>query len=146
MPFITYLLLWSIFAQVILTFTVLIKMRFVRMRAFKEAGVTMDEIAVNHNAWPDSVRKVQNNYINQFELPVLFYLACVMVFVFSVESWIFVVLAWLFVASRVVHMLVHTGKNRVKHRFRAFLFGFFCVMFQWIYIMFIATNAYLYSN
>ena len=146
MPLTTYLLLWAVFAQVVLTFAVLFKMRFARMRAFKEAGVTLAEIAVAPEAWPADVRKVQNSYGSQFELPVIFYLACVIVLVFSVESWLFVILGWLFVISRIVHMLIHTGSNRIKYRFSAFLFGLFCVMFQWAYIMFVATNAYLISN
>ncbi len=146
MSLLTYLLVWSIFLQVALTFVVLFKMRFVRVRAFKESGIKMSDIAVSPEAWPDYVRKVQNNYINQFEMPVLFYVACALVLIFSVESWLFVILAFVFVISRIVHMLIHTGSNRIKYRFTAFLVGVICVMAQWGYILFIATNAYLISN
>ena len=146
MSLLTYLLVWSVFLQVVLTFAVLFKIRIVRVRAFKEFGIKMSDIAVNPEAWPDYVRKVQNNYINQFEMPVLFYMACSLVLIFSVESWLFVILAYAFVISRVVHMLIHTGSNRIKYRFTAFLVGVIFVMAQWGYIMFIATNAYLISN
>lgn len=146
MSLLTYLLVWSIFLQVILTFVVLFKMGFARARAFKETGIKMADIAVNSGAWPDDVRKVQNNYANQFELPVLFYLACSLVLIFSVESWLFVILAFVFVISRAVHMFIHTGSNRIKYRFNVFLVGVICVMAQWGYIMFIATNAYLILN
>lgn len=146
MSLLTYLLVWSIFLQIILTFVVLFKMRFVRVRAFKESGIKMADIAVTPEAWPDYVRKVQNNYINQFEVPVLFYLACSLVLIFSVESLLFVILAFVFVISRVVHAFIHTGSNRIKYRFSAFFVGVICVMAQWGYIMFIVTNAYLASN
>lgn len=146
MSLLTYLLVWSLFLQVILSFAVLFKMRFVRVRAFKESGIKMQDIAVTPEAWPDYVRKVQNNYINQFEVPVLFYLASSLVLIFSVESLLFVILAYAFVLSRVVHAVIHTGSNRIKYRFTAFLVGVVCVMAQWAYIMFIVTNAYLASN
>ena len=44
---------------------------------------------------------------------------------------VMVVLAWLFVASRVVHMLIHTGGNNVLHRFLAFITGFTFLVLLW---------------
>lgn len=145
MPLITYLLLWSIFLQVVLTFLVLFRMRFARVKAFKEGTVTAADIAVKPESWPEDVRKVQNNYINQFELPVLFYMACAIVLAFSIESWLFVLLAWVFVLSRYVHTYIHLGSNKIKYRFRAFLVGLACVGLQWLHIMFLMTMAWLAS-
>lgn len=143
MPLLTYLLLWSVVLQAFLAIILLLKMRGVRVRAFKETGISYADIAVNHEAWPENVRKVQNNYNNQFELPVLFYLACTLVMVFGIESWFFVIVSAVFVISRYVHMFIHTGSNHVKKRFRAFLVGMVCVIVQLGYILFIATTAYL---
>ena len=142
MPLLTLLLIWAVFLQVCLTLFILFKMRGVRVRAFQEGAVTIEQVAVDHSVWPDYVRKVQNSYISQFELPVLFYLSCILVLIFGMEDWVIIILSWLFVASRFVHFYIHTGTNRIKHRFRAFAAGLACVAIQWIYIMVMFTYTY----
>lgn len=131
------------FAQVVLTVVVLLKMRKARVKAFIDNKMTKEQIAVNHDAWPEEVRKIQNNYTNQFEIPVLFFIACVIVLMFGLEGLPFVLLAWAFVIARIVHMVIHTGSNKIKFRFRAFLASLICVILQWFYIVGIATMAYL---
>lgn len=143
MPLLTLLIIWSMFAQVALTVVVLLKMRKARVKAFIENNMTKEQIAVNHDAWPEEVRKIQNNYANQFEIPVLFFIASVIVLMFGLEGLLFVVLAWAFVIARIVHMVIHTGPNKIKFRFRAFLASLICVVLQWLYIVGMATLAYL---
>lgn len=145
MTLLTLLLIWALFAQVGLTLFVLIKMRSARVKAFTDGKITKEQIAVNHSAWPENVQQVQNSYASQFELPVLFYLATLLVLMFGLENWIFVLLCWSFVASRIVHMIIHTGSNKIKYRFRAFIAGVGCVVLQWAYIVGMATLAYVQS-
>ncbi len=143
MALMTLLLIWAVFAQAMLAMIVLLKMRSARVRAYKESSVSLEEIAVNSSAWPDYVRKIQNNYANQFELPVLFYLACTMTLIFGIENLLFVVISWVFVVSRYVHMIIHTGSNRIRNRFRVFLIGMICVVLQWLYIIITTTTVHL---
>lgn len=143
MALLTYLVVLTVFAQVILTFIVLLKMRSVRYAAYKRGDVQMAEISVNHQAWPEEVRQVQNNYINQFELPVLFYMAAALVLIFGLESWIFVLLGLGFVVSRYIHAYIHTGTNHIPTRFKAFLAGFICVVLQWVYLFIMITYAFI---
>jgi hypothetical protein len=143
MSFVSYLILLSVIVQVGLTFAILLKMRAVRYRAIKDGQVRIGDIAVNHAAWPDNVRAVQNNYANQFELPVLFYVAVLLVLNLGFELWLFAILCWAFVASRIVHALIHTGDNHVPRRFMAFLFGFVVLALQWLYILFYSTYAFI---
>src|SRR5688572_32239809 len=60
-----------------------------------------------------------DNFNNQFQLPVLFYLACV-VEIMVAESDLFMQLAWAFVAARAIHALIQWTYNRVVHRFVAY--------------------------
>ena len=143
MTLVTLLLIWALFLQVLLTVVVLLKMRVVRVKAFKDGLVTMDKIAADHSAWPEDVRQVQNNYANQFEIPVLFFVASLLALTTTGVGWITVIVSWLFVISRWVHMFIHTGSNRIKYRFRAFLFGFICVLILWFIVMVKATQLYL---
>ena len=143
MPFVTYLILLSVIVQVGLTFFILLRMRAVRHKALADGHVRIADIAVNHNAWPEQVRAVQNSYINQFELPVLFYVAVLLVLNLSFELWIFAILCWAFVISRIVHAVIHTSDNHVPKRYMAFLFGFVIVLLQWLYILVYSTYAFI---
>lgn len=143
MPLVTYLIVLSLVVQVGLTFFVLLKMRAVRYKAYKDGLVKISDVAVNNNAWPENVRLVQNSYANQFELPVLFYAAVLLVLNLGFELWLFAILCWGFVISRIVHVAIHTGDNHVPKRFKAFLVGFIMVVLQWVYILFYSTYAFL---
>src|SRR5689334_9142910 len=63
-----------------------------------------------------------DNFNNQFQLPVLFYVAVVVEAMIG-GSAVFVQLAWAFVALRLVHALIQWTYNRVTHRFTAYALG-----------------------
>jgi len=85
-----------VFAQVALTFVVLIAMATRRRNAFMTGTVKMKDIALGQNAWPDDATKAANNFKNQFETPVLFYTACAFALITkSVDYWM-LGLAWIY--------------------------------------------------
>ena len=77
------------------------------------------------------MKKVANNYQNQFEVPVLFYALLPLLLVTGLADAVSVSLAWVFVASRLVHSYIHLGSNIVIRRFRVFVFGFAIVVVMW---------------
>ena len=104
-----------------------IRMGRARMRAVREGQVKMSDVALDNSRWPDDVRKLTNNYNNQFQLPVLFYALLPLLLMLVKVDWLQVALAWVFVASRIVHSLIHTGANIVMQRFQAFMVGFITI-------------------
>lgn len=110
-----------------------IRMGRARTAAVRSGLVTMKDIALDASRWPDDVRKLSNNYDNQFQIPVLFYALLPLLIVLAKVDWLLVALAWIFIASRIVHSMIHTGGNIVIHRFRAFLFGFVTLGAMWIW-------------
>lgn len=133
-PLTTLLIVWAMFAQVILVVFVLFKMGAARLRAVKENAVTK-ESALHSNLWPDYALKPANNYSNQFELPVLFFVGVLLTLHFGLNDWVVVILSWLFVVSRWVHMFIHTGSNHVPHRLMAFQVGLFMLVILWVYVV-----------
>ena len=128
---ITQWLLLPAFAHVALVFIVGARMGQARFRAAQKGAVKVKDIAVDGSKWPDEVRKIANNYTNQFEVPVLFYALLPLLLVTGLADGIAAALAWLFVASRIAHSIIHTGANVVIWRFRSFLFGFIIVVLMW---------------
>jgi len=116
-------IIWPVLAQVFLTLSMFIVLGARKARAIKTGEVDRKQAALNNRLWPEDVIKVSNNIANQFEVPVLFYVLCLVLYGMNAVGVVALVLAWLFAASRFAHAYVHIGSNYVPVRLRLFLFG-----------------------
>jgi len=117
---------WPVLAQVFLTLAMFIVLGARKARAVKAGQVNRQQAALDSRVWPEDVVKVSNNIANQFEVPVLFYVLCLVLYNINAAGTVAVVLAWLFVVSRYAHAYVHLGSNYVPVRMRLFMVG--CVV------------------
>jgi hypothetical protein len=119
----TRLIFYPVLVQVLLTMAIYIKLNAAKRKAASRGEVDEARRALDDDAWPDSVRKINNNIRNQFEVPVLFYVLAFTLAGLNAVSYTSLVVAWLFVLSRITHAYVHTGSNYVPLRRRIFMFG-----------------------
>ncbi len=70
---------------------------------------------------PDYLARVTQNFDNLLELPPLFYIACVILYLLHAVDGYTLALAWAYVASRLLHSAIHTTYNQLYHRMSAFL-------------------------
>jgi hypothetical protein len=82
---------------------------------------------------PASSVTVANNLINQFELPVLFHVLCLALFVTNGVNYLTLALMWLFIATRYVHAFVHLTSNNLRHRSRMFFLGAVILLVAWVW-------------
>lgn len=81
---------------------------------------------------PESARAAVRHYDNLFELPTLFYAACLTAFVVAVVGRWTLIFAWGYVAARVVQSLIHMTYNNPAHRGGAFVLGMLFTLALWI--------------
>ena len=124
-------LLLPAFVHVGWVFVLGLRMGRARTAAVRQGRVRMKDIALNSAAWPDDILKFSNSYNNQFQLPLFFYAILPLLLTLQLADAAQAVLAWCFVASRIVHSLIHTGRNNVVRRFYAFLAGFLIIAAMW---------------
>ena len=118
-------------ALVFVLLGLLIGVRNVAMRDRRLAGA---EIALSDEAFPARARQVSNCFANQFEMPVLFFLAVIFGIVLHQTGWLFVLCEWLFVACRIAHAAVHTTSNVVRVRGLLFLGSTIATALMWLLI------------
>lgn len=118
--------------QVALTFALLLRTGYLRVRALRRGETRVAEVALGQLAWPARVQQVGNCYNNQFQLPVLFYVLTGLALALRQADLLFVVLAWLFVATRLVHAWIFTTTNNITHRFYAFVAGVLVLLAMWL--------------
>ena len=117
-----------VIVQVLLTLLIYVRLIKVKVLAIRAGLVDMERRALHENAWPESVLQINNNIRNQFELPVLFYVICVVLWQLNAVTAIALAAATAFVLSRIAHAMIHLGANVISNRRRAFTVGWWVLM------------------
>src|ERR1700744_5823329 len=108
-------------ALALLTFVVLTLIPIRRFRAGYAGRIVADDFKYGESKnVPPEVSIPNRSYMNLLELPLLFYVLCLMLFVSTRVDQIFLYLAWGYVALRAIHTLIHVTYNKVKHRLYVF--------------------------
>jgi len=128
-------LFYPVLVLVALTFAIGFVMARRRFREMRERRIRPQELATAA-AMSTTLKDTgpADNFRNLFELPVLFYAAILVIFLAKFAAPIYIALAWLFVGSRLVHSVIACTTNRVRHRFYAYVVGFFTLAAMWVVI------------
>lgn len=130
----TKVLLAAVFLQVGLTLALLAWLGRARAHSARQGEVKIADVALSSDPWPDRIKQISNAFSNQFELPVLFYVAALLAIVLGKVDGAVAALAWAFVALRLVHAYIHVTNNRVIRRFQIYVLGFIMLVALWLYI------------
>jgi len=126
-------------ALVALTFLVLANVPLRRFRAVGAKTVTRDDFKFGESARvPGEVSIPNRNLMNLLELPILFYVLCLTLFVSGRVTELQLWLAWIYVALRAAHSLVHLTFNQIVVRLLLFAVSTFVLMTMWI-LFFVPT-------
>jgi hypothetical protein len=95
------------------TLTVLLLIPIARFKASRAGQVTAEDFRFGESGTvPDATRLPNRNFMNLLEVPVLFYLACLVTVLLGLgDAWM-LALAWVYVGLRIVHSLIHL---RLRH-------------------------------
>jgi hypothetical protein len=80
---------------------------------------------------PEATVVAVRHWSNLYELPTLFYAACISAYVLNAVIGLVLGLAWAYVAARLAQSLVHLTYNKPAHRGLAFMVGAVCVFALW---------------
>lgn len=88
------------------------------------------------NPWAQVERRISANLSNQFEWPLFFHVACLLLLLLGLgEDPRAIALAWLFVAGRLVHSAVQVMTNNVRLRGMVFMLNFVAVLGLWVLLL-----------
>jgi hypothetical protein len=120
----------------VLAIVALTLVAFVRMAAGRATAMKSGHDATYYRAHqgkpePEAAAAGARHWDNLFELPTLFYAACLTAFVLGgVTGWT-LAFAWGFVVFRVLQSLIHMTYNNPAHRGGAFMLGVLFVFALW---------------
>jgi len=119
-------------ALALLTFLVLTLIPIRRFRAGFAGRIVPDDFKFGESKnVPSDVSIPNRAYMNLLELPMLFYVLCLMLFVSGRIDAMFLNLAWSYVALRAIHSLIHVTYNNVYHRLIIFSLSNLVLIVTW---------------
>jgi hypothetical protein len=124
---------WPMIAQAMLVL-VLYGLLSLRRRAAVIGGRARVSQFRENQVEPEDSLFVRNSINNQFELPVLFHVVCLALYVTGHATILPVVIAWAFVASRYAHAYIHVTSNRIRYRKPLFTTGFVLHFLLWLWL------------
>jgi len=133
-PLTEKLLILAMAAQVLLTIAILILMGRERVPRVMRGEINAADIAVERTAYPLKARLLSNNFDNQFQLPVLFFVGALLTLHLGVVGWLEVILAWLFVVLRYIHAAIHVTTNQLYRRFAVYTAGLAVLALFWLWL------------
>jgi len=132
----TQAILLPLFVQVVLTFALGFWLATSRVAAIRCREVRMRDVALREPSWPPRLRQVEYAFLNQFEMPVLFYVLTVLALVTKHGDLVFVLLAWVYVTLRILHAREHVTGNDLRRRGPLFIASAIVLAVMWlIYIV-----------
>lgn len=127
-------LLFPIIVYVLFMFAAGLLLFSTRVRAIKEGKVSIKYFKnFVADSLPERMVLVGRHYDNQFQLPILFFITCLLQMQMNMASVLSLVLAC--VASRFVQSWYILGHSNVKYRALAFISGWIIVMTMWLQII-----------
>jgi len=114
-------ILFPMMALVGWTFLVHLLIPYQRFKAVFRKEVVADDFKLGESENVSGVVSIPNrNYMNLLEFPILFYVACLTLYVTEVTVQTTLILAWTYVGLRLLHSLIHLTYNNVLHRLTMF--------------------------
>ncbi|MDP3738271.1 MAG: MAPEG family protein [Hyphomonadaceae bacterium] len=109
----------AMLAQAALAGVLLLMMPAPRIAALRAGKVKRDDHG--RPIFPKWTTQISDAFNNQFQVPTLFYMLCLLILWLHAESPLLAGMAWVFVALRWVHAAVFVTLNVVPIRFAVFL-------------------------
>lgn len=132
-------LLFTVFAQVLLTSAVMVLMGQRRIAAAKNKEISISAFqTMNLQGASEQVIATGRNFDTQFQMPMLYIFSVLFMLQFNLADLTFVVMGAIFVALRYWHTFIHIGKNVLRQRFRVFLLGCLVLWLIWIRLVVLA--------
>lgn len=116
---------------VALTFVAFLKMGMARAAIAKTMDPTYYRAQIGEPE-PETARAAARHWDNLFELPTLFYAACLTAFVLGGVTMWTLAFAWAFAALRIAQSAVHMTYNNPAHRGIFFSLGVVAALALWV--------------
>ncbi|WP_234902440.1 MAPEG family protein [Agrobacterium larrymoorei] len=129
----TTAMFWPMIAHAFLVFGLYVLL-FLRRKKFTFSNA--DTFKQFRDSGEEAVQSqlVNKNIANQFEIPVLFHAACLLLYITDADNIVTIILGWIFVFSRFLQSYAHVTSKSLRYRAPAFAAGFAALVLMWAWL------------
>ena len=128
----TILIIYPVLPVVLMNFIVMFHMRYMIVKAIKNRDTKYKYFRAYEGSAPEYLLTARHHYKNFFEIPILFYLLCLVLYIIDDVSAIDLWIAWLFVIFKGIHSYIRITSNYVPYRAYSFNVCAFLLLGGWI--------------
>ena len=125
-------IIYPLIAMIFLTIIIGVQLLYSNTKAVLNREVDISQFRLFNSKIPKNLQSISQHYKNMFEMPILFYLLCILLIINNNYSQFDVILAWGFVLFRVLHSLARIPNRDVNLRFGLFTGSFIMLVIGWI--------------
>ena len=129
-------IIYPVFPLAFLTFFSLAHYNRVLSREHNNNNIKSEWFRLYKGDLPDPAIIVREHYKNLFELPIFFFLLCIISYLLDRVESIDVILAWIFVIFKIIHSSVRLTTNNTRKRAYSFTICYFALLSGWILLVF----------
>ena len=118
--------------MVLLTLLVTFRLLFIGSYLVATKKVHIKQFRNMDGKFPKYALSARDHFRNMFEIPILFYLLCILLIIKNEYDPIDIYLAWGFVLFRLIHSLIRIPNKNVLYRYSAFIVSLFFLIGGWI--------------
>ena len=128
---------YPLVTMVILTLLITLRLIYFSTRAVLSGEVHIKHFRLFDDSIPEKNQAVSQHYKNMFELPLLFYVLCVLLIINNSATSLDVQFAWGFVIFRILHSIIRIPNKNVNLRYGFFIGSYIMLLGGWVnYIIF----------
>ena len=104
--------------------------------------IQLSQFRMYEGVFPDRLRSARTQFQNMFEIPILFYLLCLLNIFFKNYNQLDIILCWCFVIFRLIHFFIRLQNQKsinVIPRYLVFIISLIFLTMGWINFIF---NSY----
>jgi len=124
-------MIYPLLFMIILTMFVTLRLLIIAVNLVRTKQVHIKQFRMFDGEIPQYALNARAHFKNMFEIPILFYVLCILSIVINNYSQIDINIAWGFVISRLLHTIVRIPNKDVIVRFAFFVIGLFFLGIGW---------------
>ena len=121
--------------MVFLNLFLIFRLIYMAVSYIKNEDINLGQFRIYEGDFPDKLWSARQQYQNMFEIPILFYLLCLLNIIFNNYSQFDIILSWSFVFSRVIHFFIRLKNQKdinIIPRTIVFVLGLLFLSIGWI--------------
>lgn len=121
----------AIMTLLVLPFTLINRVKAIKRKEVSTKAFELSEV----DQFPKKLQQHTKHISNLFEVPTLFYAACLTILTLEIGDNIFVIQGWIYFLLRAAHSFIHLSYNKVPHRASVFALSNITLVTIWVRII-----------